>query len=317
MVPNAVLLILGFAGLVFGGESLVRGAVGLAQRLGVPPLVIGLTVVSIGTSTPELVVSVLASIEGNANIAIANVVGSNIFNILVVLGIPAIIRPLQISGQLLRREVPILIGVSLLSMVMAIHNLQIGRLEAAVLILGFAGFLILSYRVSQQEPGAVLEETGSFDAPTPIIKSLGLLVLGIALLIIGGRLCVTAAVAIASSLGVSDTVIGLTIIAIGTSLPELVTSVVATYRGQADIAVGNALGSNIFNLLGILGLAGLIRPLDVDPSLISYDFPCMIAAALVLIPLIITKRRITRLEGVLLALLYVLYTAVLLVRTQA
>ncbi len=318
MALNVVLLLVGFAGLVLGGEGLVRGAVGLAKRLGIPPLIIGLTVVSLGTSAPELVVSVIAGVQGQSNIAIANVVGSNIFNILIVLGVPAIIRPLQTSGQLLRREVPILIGVSLLTVAMAMNGLQIGRLEAAVLVLGLAGFLALSYRVSQQEPDEILEEAEAFSTKTqPIGVSLGLLAVGITLLIAGGRLSVVAAVAIASSLGISDTVIGLTVIAIGTSLPELVTSVVATYRGQADIAVGNALGSNIFNLLGILGLAGLIRPLNVDPSLISYDFPCMIAAAVILIPLIITKRRITRLEGSLLVLLYVLYTAGLLVRTQA
>lgn len=315
---NVVLLLTGFVGLVVGGEGLVRGAVGLARRFGIPPLVIGLTIVSMGTSAPELVVSVIAGIQGQDNIAVANIVGSNIFNILIVLGLPAIIKPLYTSRQLLRREVPILVGVSVIAVIMAMTGLTISRLESAVLAIGMAIFLAFNYWSCQQEPDSAAQV--SEDIPTtlqPLPISALYLLGGLALLVVGGRLSVMAAVAIASSLGVSDTVIGLTVVAIGTSLPELVTSVVATMRGEADIAVGNALGSNIFNLLGILGIAGLVHPLSVDPSLTTYDLPCMIAASLILIPLVITKKRISRLEGGLLVLLYVLYTAVLLVKTQA
>lgn len=307
-------LLAGFAGLIIGAEGLVRGALAIAKRLRVPPVIVGLTIVAMGTSTPELVVSVLASIQGQDNISIANIVGSNIFNILFVLGLPALILPLQFSGNLFHRDIKILIAISLATAIFAFTGLTRSRPEAAVLMLGMLAYLWLNYRDSRNHNSSDTSEQPLI-APEPWLKSLVFLIGGIGLLVVGGQMAVNSAVAIATRLGISDTVIGLTIVAIGTSLPELVTSLVAAIRKETGIAVGNVVGSNIFNLLGILGIAGLIRPLQVDPSMLNYDIPSMIASAILLVPIIILRKKITRVDGVILLVLYGIYTLGLLIRS--
>lgn len=308
MAIDIVWMLLGLAALVGGGEGLVRGASTLAQRLGIPSLVIGLTVVAFGTSAPELGVSVLAAIEGNADIAVSNVIGSNIFNTLMVLGIPALIRPLFLSLSVLKREVPMLVLTSVLVILMAFYGSQIGRGEAIVLCLGLMAFLGYSCWSSQ-----VSEEGKSLQDEVDEIPSLSMrmacvwVVVGLVLLVVGARWVVGGAAGVAATLGVSQTVIGLTIVAVGTSLPELMASTVAAYKGEGDLAIGNVIGSNLFNLLGILGISGLIVPLQIDPQLLRFDFPWMVLSGLLLLPLGLTQKRISRLEGGILMILYAIY----------
>ena len=302
-------LALGFALLVLGGEGVVRGAASIARKLSIPPLIVGLTVVAFGTSSPELGVSIVSSLQGNDEIAIANVVGSNIFNLLMAIGIPAAIAPIRTSMTLLSRELPILLSVTVVATVLAIVGQQLNRPEAAVLVVGLVAFIGYSYWAARSEPEIVQEEYDEGigkEMATPL--SLLYLGVGIGLLVGGSQLVVRGASAIATNLGVSQTIIGLTVVAIGTSLPELMTSTMAAVKGEGDIAIGNALGSNLFNLLGILGIAGLLHPLRVARDLAWFDFPWMVMATLLLFPLVITHKKISRREGVVMVLLYCAYT---------
>lgn len=300
-------MVLGLAALVGGGEGLVRGASTLAQRLGIPKLVIGLTVVAFGTSAPELGVSILAALKGNADIAVSNVIGSNIFNTLMVLGLPALIRPLFLSLSVLKREVPMLLITSILVIGMAVFGSQIARGEAFLLCLGLVAFLGYTCWNSQVSGGPSIADEVDEIQPMPLGLACGWVGGGLVLLLIGARGVVEGAAGVASTLGVSQTVIGLTIIAVGTSLPELMTSTMAAYKGEGDLAIGNVIGSNLFNLLGILGISGLIVPLQVDPQLVRFDFPWMVCSGLLLLPLGLTQKRISRLEGGILILLYGIY----------
>ncbi|MGK7905764.1 MAG: calcium/sodium antiporter [Synechococcus sp.] len=308
-------LALGFALLVIGGEGVVRGAASLARKLSIPPLIIGLTVVAFGTSSPELGVSVVAGLQGNSDIAVANVVGSNIFNILVAIGIPAAIAPIKTSMSLLSRELPILFSVTAVATVLARVGLQINRPEAAVLLVGLLAFIGYSYWAARAEPALIHEEYDEgIGKETSTPMSFLYVSIGIALLIGGSQLVVKGASAIALSLGISQTIIGLTIVAIGTSLPELMTSTMAAVKGEGDLAIGNALGSNIFNLLGILGIAGLVHPLRVARELALFDLPWMVMATLLLFPLVLTNKQISRMEGLVMVGLYLAYTLWLIVR---
>ncbi len=314
-------LIVGLVLLVVGGELLVRGASALALIAKISPLVIGLTVVAFGTSAPELAVSIQAGMSGNSSIAVGNVVGSNIFNVLFILGVSALIAPLVVSVQLVRREVPLMIGVSLLVVLLALDG-TLGLLDGLLLTVGIVSYTAWSVISSRRETAAAkaeyAQEFGGLPAGPamglrPIALNLGLLLAGLAVLIVGARLLVDSAVSMASALGVSDVIIGLTIVAAGTSLPEVVTSVIATIRKERDIAIGNVVGSNIFNILGILGISALVTPggLSVAPSMINFDLPVMIAVALACLPIFFTGMTIARWEGLLFLGYYVAYTTYL------
>jgi len=318
-----VYLALGLALLTTGAELLVRGASRLALRLGVSPLVIGLTVVAFGTSSPELAVSVLSGISGQASIAVGNIVGSNIFNVLPILGLAALAAPLAISQQLIRLDVPLLIGVSLLFWIMALDG-RLGLLDGLVLTAGIVVYTAFALRHGRKESAAVQAEyteafgaTGGLLARLPV--QIAFVVVGLALLVLGAAWLVDSGAAIARYLGLNEVVIGLTIIAAGTSLPELATSVVAALRGERDIAVGNIVGSNLFNILGIGGLAALVTPggLEVAGSLIRFDLPVMFAAAMACVPIFATGQMIARWEGALFLGLYVAYVTYLVLDATA
>jgi cation:H+ antiporter len=269
----------GLIALFIGGEALVRGAVGIARTLAMSPLLIGLTVVGFGTSTPELLVSVDAALRGSPDISIGNIVGSNIGNILLILGLTAVIWPVAIKGPTLARDTGIMLAAALL-LVPLFWLGQIGRPAGAVLVAGLAGFLLWAYL----QPG---ENAAEDDTPTlPVWQSVLWVAFGLAGLMLGARFLVDGAVNIARGYGVSEAFIGLTIVAIGTSLPELATSLIAAFRRQSDIAIGNIVGSNIFNILGILGATALISPIPVAARFLTFDLPVMLAATLAVVVLL-------------------------------
>jgi cation:H+ antiporter len=308
---TALLLVSGAALLAAGAELLVRGAARMAAAAGVSPLVIGLTVVAFGTSAPELAVSLGATVGGRPGVAFGNVVGSNIFNVLFILGASALFAPLVVQRQIVRLELPIMLAVSLLLLLLTFDGF-LGRTEGALLFAGLATYMVYLARSGASAhvvAGDVAVRSGR-------AMSVLLVAVGLVLLVTGSRFFVNGAVSMATALGVSEVVIGLTIIAAGTSLPELATSVLASIRGERDIAVGNVVGSNIFNILGILGLCGLLAPaaLPVDRSMIAFDLPVMIAAAFIALPIMFTGFRISRAEGTLLLLYYAVYTAFLILR---
>lgn len=311
-------ILAGFALLVLGGDLLVRWASKLAGGLGVSSMVIGLTVVAFGTSAPELAVSLAAAWKGNAEIALGNVVGSNIFNVLFILGLSACVAPLLVQRTFLRRELPIMIGTSLLVWLFGLDG-KIGPLEGAIFLLGAVVFTWWLVREGRKEPGvAVAADPQAPAVPLAIFP----LVLGIgfslALLVAGSRLLVMGAVAIAQSMGVSELVIGLTIVAAGTSLPEVAASVAATLRGERDMAIGNVVGSNIFNILVVLGGSSVLAPsgLPVPSVAMGFDIPVMIAVAVVCIPVFLSGGVISRVEGVLFLALYGGYTALLVISSR-
>ncbi len=295
--------------LIGGGELLVRGASRLAARLGVPSLLIGLTVVAYGTSAPELAVSLQAARAGSVDIALGNVVGSSIFNVLFILGISALITPLVVARQLVWLDVPIMIGVAALLLVFALDG-RISRLEGLLLAVGLVAYTAFLLYESRQAPppAANGKQEGVRRGPLPVL--IGMIVGGLALLVLGARWLLAAAVAIAAAVGLSEAVIGLTIVAVGTSLPEIVTSIVAALRGERDIAVGNVVGSNITNVLGIAGLTALLTPggLDVAPALLRFDLPVLLAVVGACLPVVVSGHRIDRWEGALFFAYYVAYT---------
>jgi len=306
----------GLVALTLGAEALVRGAASLARRLGLTPLVIGLTVVAFGTSLPELVVSAQAAAAGQGTVALGNVVGSNIFNVGVILGITALLCPLGVALTVLRRDAPLVVAASLLLVLLAIPP-QIGRLAGAVLVLLLVAVTAVNVVLARRETAAAAAADFAASLPrsrSSLLRDAALIVLGLALLLLGGRLLVEGAVALARALQVSERVIALTVVAAGTSLPELATSVVAALRRQTDVAVGNVLGSNLFNILGILGAAALIRPLPTM-GLAWLDLGTMTLLAVVLWPLLWTSRRLQRWEGALLLVIYGAYLVVLLARS--
>lgn len=307
-------IILFVAGLIFliaGAEALVRGASRLAAAFGLSPLVIGLTVVAFGTSSPELAVSLKASLSGQAGIAVGNVIGSNIFNVLFILGISALIVPLVVSQQLVRLDVPLMIGLSVLVLLLCLDE-RFGRIDGVLLFGGLLVYVGLLIRQGwRQTGGDFAGEDGSEPGGKPgWVRNTGLVIGGLALLVLGSRWLVDGAVTFAVHLGVSELIIGLTIVAAGTSLPEVVTSIVAALRGERDIAVGNIVGSNLFNIMGVLGLAGIVAPtgIEVSPAVIGFDLPIMIAVALACLPILFTGGVISRTEGALLVGYYIAYT---------
>jgi cation:H+ antiporter len=307
--------VLGLVLLLVGAELLIRGAAQLALRAGISPLVIGLTVVAFGTSAPELAVSVKGAFDGQTGIAIGNVVGSNIINVLLILGLSAAVAPLTVASQLLRLDVPVMIAVSCLMYVMCWNGL-VSRAEGIVLVLGlitYTGAMIYYGR------RGVVEVATAGDVPVvparlPVVFDVVYLVVGLLLLVLGSQWLVQAAVEFAKWMGVSDLIIGLTVVAAGTSLPELMTSLMASLRGQRDIAVGNVVGSNLFNILSVLGLTAVVAPqgIAVAPAALAFDIPVMIGVAIVCLPIFFTGGVIARWEGWLLVGFYLAYTTYLI-----
>jgi cation:H+ antiporter len=291
----------GLVGLFLGGEALVRGAVGVARRLAIPPLLIGLTVVGFGTSTPELLVSVDAALRGVPDIAIGNIVGSNIGNILLIVGLSALIWPIRVMGSTLARDTAVMMAAAV-ALIPLFWLGEMGRLSGAVLVAGLAAYLVWAYR----QPGPDL----SIPDPSPMMpfwRSAVWVLVGLAALMLGARLLVDGAVSIARNFGVSEAFIGLTIVAIGTSLPELATSLMAALRRQSEIAIGNIVGSNIFNVLGILGVTAMIAPIPVAGRFLTFDLPVMIAASAVLTALLLRRASIGRATALGLLLAYAVY----------
>lgn len=319
MTPMMLLtLVGGLVTLILGADWLVRGASRLAAKAGISPLVIGLTVVAFGTSAPELAVSVRSSLAGQADIAVGNVVGSNIFNILFILGLSAIIAPLIVRQQLIRMDVPLMIGLSLLVYIMSLDGL-IGRFEGTLLFTGIIAYTVFLIIQSRRENRSAEDDfTREYAAEDqagwkPWVINLGLVLIGLTLLVQGSNWLVSSATDLARSLGLSELIIGLTIIAAGTSMPEVATSVVAAIKGERDIAVGNVVGSNIFNILSVLGLAAVVAPtgVPVSPSAVAFDIPVMVAVAVMTLPIFFTNNLITRWEGGLFLFYYIAYTAYL------
>jgi cation:H+ antiporter len=295
MLTLAGLVLLGLVCLVLGAEWFVRGAAALAVAFGVSPLVIGLTVVAYGTSMPELVVSALAAFDGRSAIAFGNVVGSNIANIGLILGTTALLAPPQVDGSLVRREVPLLLLSALVLPLLLIDG-AIGRIDAALLLLGAVGFTVLSMRTARDE-GIASPPDEATTQRTSLPRAIGLTTVGLALLLLGGRWFVQGASSIATLLGVSERVIGLTVVAVGTSLPELAASAVAAWRGMSSLAIGNVIGSNIFNIFFVLGGAGMVAPVTGDVQSLRIDLFVMIAFTMLAVVLMRGARRISRLEG--------------------
>ncbi|MBK3868327.1 calcium/sodium antiporter [Pseudomonas stutzeri] len=308
-------LIGGLVLLVVGAEALVRGAAKLAGRFGIPPLIIGLTVVAFGTSAPETAVSVQASLNGSGDIAVGNVIGSNIANILLILGISALIAPLLVSRQLIRLDVPVMIGAGLLCYVLA-WNGSISRLDGALLLVSLIAYTVFLVVASKREKAPALDEfvtefgpTGD-DKPFAWVRQMLSILLGLGLLIGGSNLLIEGAVGLARTLGLSELVIGLTVVAVGTSMPELATSVLAVLKGERDIAVGNVVGSCIFNLLLVLGAGAAVSAdgLSISPNAQSFDFPVMLAVFVACLPIFFSGYCIRRWEGLLFFTYYLAYT---------
>jgi cation:H+ antiporter len=311
------LCVVGFVVLVLGAEALVRGASRLSLAAGISPLVIGLTVVAYGTGSPELAVTVQATLAGSPDIAIGNVVGSNILNVLFVLGVGALIVPLKVAQQLVRLDVPLLIGASVLLLVLSLDG-HIGRGDGVLLCTGAIAYTIFAIRLGRAESAAIQEEYarefGDYNGGRVRVgRQIVWIVLGLIALTFGARWLVAGAVGTAKALGVSELIVGLTVIAIGTSMPELVTTVVASLRGERDIAVGNAIGSSLFNILGVAGVAGLLAPegVGVAPAVLRFDMPVMLAAAVACLPIFLTDSQVARWEGALFLCYYAAYASYL------
>lgn len=307
---DVLLLVLGIGVLYFGAEWLVRGSARLAGSLGVSPIVVGLTVVSFGTSAPELVVCTVAAWGGNPDLAIGNVMGSNLANIGLILGLTSVVRPLEVQSRVVWREMPIMLLVTLALYPLA-ADLELDARDGVILLLSLAGYLLFVFQSVGSETPDVVDEYEDFIKAAGDDKSLvrmadvTLVVAGCGALVLGGYCIVEGAVQVASALGVSQVVIGLTVVAIGTSLPELATSLVAAARHESDIAVGNVIGSNIFNISAILGASSLVETMPVQPTFLTRELPALIAVSVLLFPVLRSGWRIRRWEGLILVAAYV------------
>jgi cation:H+ antiporter len=309
MSAQVLLFAVGLVVLAAGAEALVRGSVRVARALGVSPFVVGFTVIGFGTSAPELVVGLTAALEGRSEIALGNVVGSNIANVGLVLGVAALAAPLAAHMRLLKVEVPLVIGASLLLWALC-RDGHVGRADGAVLLAGFFALAAYMYRGARAEPPAVKEELGLAVAEKLRVRVAAVLVVGGLCGLVGGaHLMVTAAVGLARELGVSEWLIGLTVVAVGTSLPELAAAVAGAVRGEADIVVGNIAGSNLFNVLLILGSTAVVRPMDVPASARAVDLPVMTGFAVLLMLVVANGQRVHRWEGAVLLTAYVGFVA--------
>lgn len=311
---SLALVVIGLIVLTVGAEALVRGASRLAVSTGLSSLVIGLTIVAYGTSMPEMTVSTIAALNEQPDVAVGNVVGSNIFNVLFILGVSALIVPLRVSTQLIRLDVPIMIGASILALLFCLDG-SISHIESVVFVVGIVSYTVFIIWYSRRNPNITDDSDVIVVEPTPRgwLKNIALILIGLVGLIAGAKWFVDGAIVIAREMGVSELIIGLTLVAIGTSMPELATSVVASLRGERDIAVGNVVGSNIFNILGVLGISGVVSSngIPVSPQVLSFDLPVMIAVAVVCLPVFYTGFTIARWEGAVFLGYYGAYTVYL------
>ncbi|NBN63476.1 calcium/sodium antiporter [Microvirga tunisiensis] len=314
MLMEILFLIIGLALLFAGGEALVRGAVALAAKIGMSPLIIGLTVVGFGTSTPELVVSIKAAFEGSADIAVGNVVGSNTANILFILGVAALISPIPTMIAGIRRDLYVMLAVAVLMLGLGYMGI-IDRLAGGVmvaLLVAYVAYAAVNSKTSPEDQDETQQQ-----ANMPVWQQAAYIIGGLVLLILGADYLIGSATTIARAIGVSEAVIGLTIVAVGTSLPELATSVIAAFRKHSEIAIGNVVGSNIYNILGILGVASLLKPLSIAPTMTSFDIPVMLAVTLLLVVAMLAFRSISRSIGAGFVLIYVAYCVWLYTQTPA
>lgn len=309
LAANVLLLVFGIGVLYFGAEWLVRGAVRLAASLGVPPIVVGLSVVSLGTSAPELAVCVSATLRDTPDIAMGNVMGSNLANIGLILGLTALVRPLDVAARVVSREVPLMLLITA-GLFFFIWDGWLGRVDGVVLLVILAAYLTFVFRSARDEEPEVLGEfqrfgeVGEEDAPALRLRDVGLVVAGSAGLVLAGTVIVESAEFVARAVGIPPLLISLSVIAIGTSLPELATSLVAAVRGESDIAVGNVIGSNVFNITAILGITGLVRPVEVADSVLRAELPAVLFLSLVVVPVTWSAFRVRRWEGAGLLMLY-------------
>ncbi|MFE7765333.1 calcium/sodium antiporter [Streptomyces sp. NPDC057438] len=310
-----LILVVGLVLLAAGGESLVRGASSLARTIGMSSLMVGLTVVSFATSAPELAVSAGAVFSGHPSLAVGNVLGSNIANVLLVLGLSALFTPLIVRSRIVRTDIPVMVALST-GLLLVVLDGTLSRFDGALLLMALLAYVTVTVIVTRRDPGVSVPAPATADSPVGaktepvhgagarpgrLVIALVLVALGVALLVVGARLLVDAAGEIAAALGVSDLVIGLTVVAVGTSLPELATSVVAVIRGERDLAVGNIVGSNMFNIGFVLGATSIVAPqgIDVAPAVIRFDLPIMLAVSLALLPVAFTGLTVARWEGAL------------------
>jgi cation:H+ antiporter len=303
MVLSTVVFLVGIGVLYVGAEAMVKGAATLALRYGLRPIVVGLTVVALGTSMPEFVINFFSAIAGEDALAIGNIIGSNICNIALILGISAVVLPLSVDRAMLRKEYPMMLGAMLMFYLLALDG-RLGTVDGFLLVCGLVGFLVFVVVDAQRHAAQHadsdaddLAEVETEDLHASLAKQTGYLAAGMVGLTLGARLMVDSAVDIARYMGVGEVTIGLTIVAVGTSLPELAASVVSSSRGEAELSVGNSMGSNLLNVLFVVGLVSMMHPLNVKPMSLDVHFPVMIGFTLLLFPLAWTGRRITRLEG--------------------
>jgi cation:H+ antiporter len=315
MLTSSGYILMGLIALSAGGELLVRGASRLARAIGISPLVVGLTVVAFGTSSPEFAVSIKAGMDGQTDLALGNIIGSNIFNVLFILGLSALVTPLVVSSQLISMDVPLMVAASALMYVLCLDG-TVGRGDGLLLVTGLVAYVVWSVVQSRKETAAIQAEYArEYPAPeenkpmSGVAVQLALIVGGLILLTIGAQTLVHGSVTIARLLGMSELLIGLTIISIGTSLPEVAASVMASLKGERDIAVGNVVGSNLFNILGVLGVAALTSGgVPVSSSALRSDLPIMLLVGAICLPIFFTARTISRWEGGLFLLYYIIYT---------
>jgi len=313
-IVTVLLFLAGIVLLIWGADLLVRGAAHLAALAGISPLMIGLTVVAMGTSAPELAVGLRAVLSGQADLTLGSVIGSNIANVLLILGLAAVAAPLLVAPRILRREVPTMIAASLLLWLLASDG-SIGLLDGALLLVLLGAFLVATVVTARHATPVDPPETARQDRiRTGLVQNLGLVLGGLILLVAGAQWLVDGAVSFARALGVSELMIGLTVVAVGTSLPEIATSVLASLRGEREIAVGNVVGSNILNILGVLGLSAVLtpQPIDVPTGALAFDLPVLVVAAVACLPIFFNGRMIARWEGALFLAYYLAYTVYLM-----
>lgn len=306
MIVNILMIVAGVVLVLWGADRLTDGAVALAERMEIPQIVIGLTIVALGTSAPEFCVSLVSALKGTADLAVGNVVGSNIFNAMLIVGVAAMVAPMTILPSTVRKDVPVALLASVALTVMVLLDGDLSRVDAALLFVGFLAFMWVTLRGAKGSHA--IEQEQAAPRGYSVLKSVGLLVLGLACLVVGSNIFVDGATSVAQTLGVSEAVIGLTIVAGGTSLPELATSVVAARKGNSGIAIGNVLGSNVLNILLILGAAGLICPMQVQ-GITLVDFAMMTGSVLLLWLFSYTKLTVARWEGAVLTVLFLAYMA--------
>lgn len=310
MIVNILMIVAGVVLVLWGADRLTDGAVALAERMEIPQIVIGLTIVALGTSAPEFCVSLVSALKGTADLAVGNVVGSNIFNAMLIVGVAAMVAPMTILPSTVRKDVPVALLASVALTVMVLMDGNLSRVDAALLFVGFLAFMWVTLRGAKGSHA--IEQEQAAPRGYSVLKSVGLLVLGLACLVVGSNIFVDGATSVAQTLGVSEAVIGLTIVAGGTSLPELATSVVAARKGNSGIAIGNVLGSNVLNILLILGAAGLICPMQVQ-GITLVDFAMMTGSVLLLWLFSYTKLTVARWEGAVLTVLFLGYMTWLVV----